>query len=155
MSSDSNEGIVTGASTKSTSTRIKNTQRFRILRRGESDIVATISLLVNHLGVLILLLGVRVMIDEVVPACILELSGHEMQGGNLLNPIIARVAASVDEKNFEARDGEIGGDRATTSAGTDNYIVVFNGGIAFAYERIMRLGGRAPWYRTVNVSVMQ
>lgn len=78
MSSDSDEGIVTGASTESTSTRIKNTQRLCIFRRGESNIVATIGLLVNHLGVLLLLLGIRVVIDEVVPPCVLELSRHEM-----------------------------------------------------------------------------
>lgn len=137
MSSDSDESIVTGASAESTSTRIKNTQRLCILRRGKSSIVATIGLLVDHLGVLLLLRGVRIVIDEIIPSCVLELSRHEMQGGNLLNPIIARVAASVDEKDFEASDGEIGSDRATTCTRTDDYIVIFNGDIALADERIM------------------
>jgi hypothetical protein len=78
-----------------------------------------------------------------------------MQGGNLLNPIIARVTTGVNEKDFEARDSEVGGDRAATCTRTDDYIVVLDAGIAFADERIMRLRGRAPWYRTANVSVMQ
>jgi hypothetical protein len=78
-----------------------------------------------------------------------------MQGWNLLNPIITRVAAGVDKKDFEASDGKVGGDRASTSAGTDDYIIIFNGGIAFADKRIMLLGRRTPWYRTANVSEMQ
>jgi hypothetical protein len=49
MSGDSNQGVVTSASAESTSTRIKNTQRLRIIRWGESNVVAAIGLLVNHL----------------------------------------------------------------------------------------------------------
>jgi hypothetical protein len=74
MSGDGDEGIVACASTEGTSTRIKNSQRLRILRRGESNVIATVGFLVDHLGVLLLLLGVRVVIDEVVPSCILKLS---------------------------------------------------------------------------------
>lgn len=152
MSGDGDEGIVTGAATESTSTGIKNTQRLRTLRRVESSIVATICLLVDHLGVLLLLLFVRVVIDEVVPSSLFELSRHEMQGGKLLNPVVARVTTSIDEKDFEASDGEVGRDRATTCTRTDDYIVIFNSGIAFADERIMRLRRRTA--NTINVSVM-
>lgn len=66
------ECIVSCASTKSTAARIQDTQSLSILGRLATNVQATIRLLVCHLRILFLLLEVGVVVDEVVPAGLLE-----------------------------------------------------------------------------------
>lgn len=69
---DRDECIVSCASTKSTTARIQDTQSLSILGRLATNVQTTIRLLVCHLRIALLLVEVGVVVDEVVPAGLLE-----------------------------------------------------------------------------------
>lgn len=121
-------------------------------RRLKTNIKAAIRHLVGHLGIALLLLDVRIVVDKVVPAGIFQLGGHEVQSGCLLRPAVTGIATSIDHQTLVAGNGEIGSNRATsgTRADDDEVVVINCGVIGAPDERVMvSLVSRRPGNSTV------
>ncbi|KAI6771553.1 hypothetical protein HG531_009178 [Fusarium graminearum] len=102
--------------TVSSSTRIQDAQRLSILGWVASNIEAAVRLLVGHLRISLLLFHVGVVVDEVVPARLLEFGRQEVQSWDFLDQVLAGVASSINQENFVARNSKVGGDRASSCA---------------------------------------
>lgn len=119
--------IVTRASTQRSRTRIQNAQGLRVSRRVGTDMEVARRGAVGHLGVLLLPVEVRVVVDKVVPAHGLVLGGLQLEGRDLLNSGVALVIARVEHQDLEARDSQSGCERTATRAGPHDYVVVVGG----------------------------
>lgn len=117
---DGDEGVVAGATTEGSCTRVQNTQRLGTSGRVESRVPSAVGLLVHHLGILCLGRGVGIVVDKKVPGDLVVLGSRQVVGWDLGEDVVRVVTASINQEDLVAGVGKVGGSTTTTGARADH-----------------------------------